>query len=101
MWKEFSMVTRKFDILPTGKDIVPKRFYRQALEGEERPGGRRRIEALPVGRVIGCQLRGGTWLPGGDCQMFRLYVFGPSGLKDYGSAMLRCKREGIQFCSEA
>ena len=25
------------------------------------------------------------------CQIFRLYVFGPSGLKDYGSATLRCK----------
>ena len=42
---------------------MPKRFYRQSLRiegrGEGRPGGRRRIEALPVGRVIGCQLRGG------------------------------------------
>ena len=32
-----------------------------------------------------------TWLPDGYSQIFRLYVFGPSGLKDYGSATLRCK----------
>ena len=31
------------------------------------------------------------WLPDGDSQILRLYVFGPSGLKDYGSATLRCK----------
>ena len=30
-------------------------------------------------------------LPDGDSQILRLYVFGPSGLKDYGSATLRCK----------
>ena len=30
-------------------------------------------------------------LPDGDSQIIRLYVFGPSGLKDYGSATLRCK----------
>ena len=27
----------------------------------------------------------------GDSQILRLYVFGPSGFKDYGSATLRCK----------
>ena len=27
-----------------------------------------------------------TWLPDGYSQIFRLYVFGPLGLKDYGSA---------------
>ena len=32
-----------------------------------------------------------AWLPDGDSQILRLYVFGPSGLKDYGSATLRCK----------
>ena len=32
-----------------------------------------------------------TRLPDGNSQIFRLYVFGPSGLKDYGSATLRCK----------
>ena len=32
-----------------------------------------------------------TRLPDGDSQIFRLYVFGPSDLKDYGSATLRCK----------
>ena len=32
-----------------------------------------------------------TWLPDGYSQIFRSYVFGPSGLKDYGSATLRCK----------
>ena len=31
------------------------------------------------------------WLPDGYSQIFRSYVFGPSGMKDYGSAMLRCK----------
>ena len=28
-----------------------------------------------------------AWFPDG----YRSYVFGPSGMKDYGSAMLRCK----------
>ena len=32
-----------------------------------------------------------AWLPDGDSQIFRSYVFGPSGWKDNGSAMLRCK----------
>ena len=32
-----------------------------------------------------------AWLPDGYSKIFRLYVFGPSGLKDYGSAVLRCK----------
>ena len=30
-------------------------------------------------------------LPDSDSQNLRLYVFGPSGLKDYGSAKLHCK----------
>ena len=32
-----------------------------------------------------------AWLPDGYSQTFRLYAFGPSSLKDYGSATLRCK----------
>ena len=32
-----------------------------------------------------------TWLPDGYSQILRLYLFGPSGLKDHGSATLRCK----------
>ena len=32
-----------------------------------------------------------AWLPDGDSQILRLYVFGPSGFWDYGSATLRCK----------
>ena len=32
-----------------------------------------------------------AWLPDGSSQILRLYVFGPSGLRDYGSATLRCK----------
>ena len=32
-----------------------------------------------------------VWLPDGYNQIFRLDVFGPSGLKGYGSATLRCK----------
>ena len=32
-----------------------------------------------------------AWLPDGYSQIFRLYLFGPSGLKDYGSATLCCK----------
>ena len=32
-----------------------------------------------------------TWLPDVYSQIFRLYEFGPLGLKDYGSATLRCK----------
>ena len=32
-----------------------------------------------------------AWLPDGYSRIFRSYVFGPSGLKDYGSATLRSK----------
>ena len=32
-----------------------------------------------------------TWLPDGYSQNFRSYVFGPSGLLNYGSSRLRCK----------
>ena len=32
-----------------------------------------------------------SWLPDGYSQIFGLYLFGPSGLRDYGSATLRCK----------
>ena len=32
-----------------------------------------------------------AWLPDGYSQIFRFYLLGPSGLKDYGSATLRCK----------
>ena len=32
-----------------------------------------------------------AWLPDSYSQIFRSYVFGTSGLKDYGSATLRCK----------
>ena len=32
-----------------------------------------------------------AWLPDGYSQIFRSYAFGPSGLKDYGSATLHCK----------
>ena len=31
------------------------------------------------------------WLPDGYSQLLRLYDFGPSGLKDYGSTTLHCK----------
>ena len=32
-----------------------------------------------------------AWLPDGYSRIFRSFVFGPSGLTDYGSATLRCK----------
>ena len=32
-----------------------------------------------------------SWLPDDYSQIFRPYVFGPAGLKDYGSAKLHCK----------
>ena len=32
-----------------------------------------------------------SWLPDGYGQISRLYGFGPSGLRDYGSATLCCK----------
>ena len=32
-----------------------------------------------------------AWLPDGYSQIFRLYMFGPSGLNDYGSATLHSK----------
>ena len=55
--------------------------------------------AVPVhGRAVhrqgyGVQLsqRLQAWLPDDYSQIFRLYAFGPSGLKDYGSATLHCK----------
>ena len=34
-------------------------------------------------------------LPDGDSKIFRLYLFGTLGLRDYGSATLPCK---IKFC---
>ena len=46
------------------------------------PGGAGRLEAVP---------RVQAWLLDGFGQILRLYVFGPSGLKDHGSATLRCK----------
>ena len=39
----------------------------------------------------------GPWLPEGDSQILRSHVFGPSGLKDYGSATLRCKIWSLPF----
>ena len=38
-----------------------------------------------------------SWLPDGYSQILRSYVFGPSGLKDYGSATLRCKIWSLPF----
>ena len=38
-----------------------------------------------------------AWLPEWYSQIFRPYVFGPPGLKDYGSAMLRCKIWSFPF----
>ena len=32
-----------------------------------------------------------AWLPDGYSQIFKSYVYGPSGFPDYGSPMLRCK----------
>ena len=40
---------------------------------------------------------GRSWLPDGYSQIFRSYVSGPSGLKDYGSAMLCCKIGSLPF----
>ena len=37
------------------------------------------------------------WLPDSYSQIFRLYFLGPLGLKDYGSAMLRCKIWSLPF----
>ena len=50
--------------------------------------------ALGTGVVLageGLGLGVAAWLPDGDSQILRVYAFGPSGLKDYGSAILRCK----------
>ena len=38
-----------------------------------------------------------AWLPDGYSQISRLYAFGPSGLRDYGSATLRCKIVSLPF----
>ena len=34
---------------------------------------------------------GQAWLPDGYSQIFRMYLFGPLGFLDYGSATLHCK----------
>ena len=39
----------------------------------------------------------GSWLSDGYSLMFRSYVFGPLGLKDYGSATLHCKILSLPF----
>ena len=39
----------------------------------------------------------GMGLPDGYSQNFRSFVFGPLGLKDYGSAPLRCKIGSLPF----
>ena len=53
------------------------------------PGRRSRLLSQPITTANTNQ----AWLPDGYSQILRLYVFGPlpSGLKDYGSATLRCK----------
>ena len=48
-------------------------------------------EDRSVGRSESSMMRDGSWLQDGYSQIFRLFVFDPSGLKDYGSATLRCK----------
>ena len=50
----------------------------------------------PFLKTIRCALgkrvrSSGAWLPDGYSRLFRLFVFGPLSLKDYGSATLRCK----------
>ena len=64
----------------------------------------RRSLHLTRGLIIGQQRRKGgwlTWLPDGDSQILRSYVFGPlfgpSGLKDNGSATLHCKIWSLPF----
>ena len=66
----------------------------------------------PLGAVEGRAVSGlCTWLPDGYSQILRVFVFGPSGLKDYGSATLQnvipsmdCPphwiqgMDGIKFC---
>ena len=58
--------------------VLSARFALQFQEPREQRDRRRRQ-------------RWRTRLPDGYRQIFRLYVFGPSGLKDDGSATLRCK----------
>ena len=64
-----------------------------------RPSGGNQDSVDLANKDIGCPERtllrelglDKAWLPDGDSWILRLYVFGPSGLKDYGSATLRCK----------
>ena len=58
-----------------GRRAAMDAFMSGAAEGEK---------GLPVGRG------GKTVLPDGYSQIFRLYVHGPFGLLDCGSATLRC-----------
>ena len=44
-----------------------------------------------------CLVHSNPWLPDGDSRILRLYVFGHSGLKDYGSATLPCKIWSLPF----
>ena len=54
-----------------------------------RAGGRRGRHPLRLQERPAAGIR--ARLPDGDSRISMWYVFGPSGLKDYGSATLRCK----------
>ena len=84
------------------REIEPVQGYRGFVRLRARVPGRGesgRGEGLPQLALLprageegrGELLRVRTGLPDGYSQIFRLYVFGPSGLKDYGSAMLGFK----------
>ena len=48
-------------------------------------------------KVVPVSAPPGAWVPDGNSQISRSYVFGPSGLKDYGSATLCCKIWSFPF----
>ena len=63
-------------------DIIPS--YRAHGGHDHRTFSRGSPPATPPRKSV-CQ----SWLPDGHSQISRQYVFGPLGLKDYGSAMLQ------------
>ena len=81
-------------------NYYPSRFIKQFGMKAARGGSAGRHANLAEGKiglavqfVSNCHSssRRDAWLPDGYSPIFRLYGFGPSGLKDYGSAPLRRK----------
>ena len=89
-------------ILPSGNTATRVIFFQAVRRGRgqlhHRPDGARHLRrgqprdqrgSIHPGAPLQGRIR--AWLPDGCSQILRLYVFGHSGMKDYGSATLCCK----------